>query len=157
ARFEGAGLDGVIAKAVADPNVEGRRTHYKVKHKRTADCVVAAYRVHKSGDGVGSLLLGLYDDDGLLQFVGGASAFKAAERPQLAAKLAPYVEHDPSRHPWVGGVATGEGGPRRPGTEDRPNAGDGKTVVALKPVRGAAGGHDVPGGRRFRPATHRVR
>jgi ATP-dependent DNA ligase len=156
-RFEGAGLDGVIAKPVGDPYVEGKRTQYKVKHKRTADCVVAAYRVHKSGDGVGSLLLGLYDDDGLLHFVGGASAFKAAERPQLAAKLAPFVVHDPSRHPWVGDTATGDGGQRRPGTENRWNAAKDKTFVPLKPQLVAEVAYDQLQGTRFRHATHLVR
>jgi ATP-dependent DNA ligase len=156
-RFEGAGLDGVIAKPVGDPYVEGKRTQYKVKHQRTADCVVAAYRVHKSGDGVGSLLLGLYDDQGLLQFVGGASAFKAAERPKLAAKLAPFIEHDPSTHPWVGAVDTGEGGQRRPGTENRWNAAKDKTFVPLKPVLVAEVAYDQLQGNRFRHATHLIR
>jgi ATP-dependent DNA ligase len=156
-RFEGAGLDGVIAKPVGDPYVEGKRTQYKVKHQRTADCVVAAYRVHKSGDGVGSLLLGLYDDQGLLQFVGGASAFKAAERPQLAAELAPHIEHDPDRHPWVGDTATSEGGQRRPGTENRWNATRDKTFVPLKPTLVAEVAYDQLQAGRFRHATHLVR
>lgn len=151
-RFEGAGLDGVIVKPVGDPYVEGKRTQFKVKHQRTADCVVAAYRVHKSGDGVGSLLLGLYDDDGLLQFVGGASAFKAAERPELAAKLAPYIDHDPVNHPWVGAFA-GEGEQRRPGTENRWNATKDKTFVPLKPVLVAEVAYDQLQNGRFRHAT----
>ena len=154
-RFEGAGLDGVIAKPVGDPYVEGKRTQFKIKHKRTADCVVAAYRVHKSGDGVGSLLLGLYDDDGLLHFVGGASAFKAAERPALAARLAPYIDHDPSNHPWVGDHDGGE--QRRPGTENRWNAAKDKTFVPLKPAVVAEVAYDQLQGTRFRHATHLVR
>jgi ATP-dependent DNA ligase len=156
-RFEGAGLDGVIAKPVGDPYVEGKRTQYKVKHKRTADCVVAAYRVHKSGDGVGSLLLGLYDDEGLLHFVGGASAFKAAERPQLATKLAPFIDHDPSRHPWVGDTDTGSGGQRRPGSENRWNAAKDKTFVPLKPELVAEVAYDQLQAGRFRHATQLVR
>jgi ATP-dependent DNA ligase len=156
-RFEGAGLDGVLAKPVGDPYVEGKRTQFKIKHKRTADCVVAAYRVHKSGDGVGSLLLGLYDDDGLLHFVGGASAFKAAERPQLAAKLAPHIDHDPSNHPWVGDVAAAEGGQRRPGTENRWNAAKDKTFVPLTPRLVVEVSYDQLQGTRFRHATQLVR
>ncbi len=152
-RFEGAGLDGVIAKPVGDPYVEGKRTQFKVKHQRTADCVVGAYRVHKSGDGVGSLLLGLYDEDGLLHFVGGASAFKAAERPALAAKLAPFIDHDPVKHPWVGDFA-GEGAQRRPGTENRWNAAKDKTFVPLKPVLVAEVAYDQLQNGRFRHATH---
>lgn len=152
-RFEGAGLDGVIAKPVGDPYVEGKRTQFKVKHQRTADCVVGAYRVHKSGDGVGSLLLGLYDDDGLFHFVGGASSFKAAERPALAAKLAPFIDHDPVHHPWVGEVDTAGGVQRRPGTENRWNAAKDKTFVPLKPVMVAEVAYDHLQGTRFRHAT----
>ncbi|MDZ7679932.1 MAG: ATP-dependent DNA ligase [Acidimicrobiales bacterium] len=156
-RFEGAGLDGVIAKPVGDPYVEGKRTQFKIKHKRTAECVVAAYRVHKSGDGVGSLLLGLYDDTGTLQFVGGASAFKAKERPELAARLAPYVDHDPVDHPWVGEAATGEGGQRRPGAENRWNAAKDKTFVPLEPELVAEVAYDQLQGGRFRHSTHLLR
>src|SRR4249919_1919545 len=82
-RFEGAGLDGVVAKPLAGEYEEGKRTMLKVKHLRTADCVVAGYREHKEG-GVGSLLLGLYDDAGLLHHVGVASSFKVDFRAELA-------------------------------------------------------------------------
>jgi ATP-dependent DNA ligase len=155
-RFEGAGLDGVIAKPVGDAYCEGKRTQFKIKHKRTADCVVGAYRVHKSGDGVGSLLLGLYDDDGVLHFVGGASAFKAKERPELAAKLAPHVDHDPVDHPWIGGH-NGTGEQRRPGTENRWNAAKDKTFVPLRPELVAEVAYDQLQGTRFRHATQLVR
>ena len=154
-RFEGAGLDGVIAKPVADPYVEAKRTQFKIKHKRTADCVVAAYRVHKSGDGVGSLLLGLYDETATLQFVGGASAFKAKERPELAAKLAPYIDHDPVDHPWLG---EGSGGAaaeqRRPGAENRWNAAKDKTFVPLRPELVVEVAYDQLQSGRFRHATN---
>ncbi len=157
-RFEGAGLDGVIAKPVGDPYVEGKRTQFKIKHKRTADCVVAAYRVHKSGDGVGSLLLGLYDDSGTLHFVGGASAFKAKERPELAARLAPHIDHDPVAHPWVGEGTGGDSSEqRRPGTENRWNATKDKTFVPLKPELVAEVAYDQLQSGRFRHATRLVR
>jgi ATP-dependent DNA ligase len=101
-RFEGAGLDGVIAKDPAGVYEQDRRVQLKVKHKRTADCVVAGYRVHKSGDGVGSLLLGLYDDEGVLHHVGVASSFTAAKRPELFEMLQPYREGALDDHPWKG-------------------------------------------------------
>ena len=80
--FEGAGLDGVIAKRLADPYTPDKRTLVKVKHRRTADCVVAGYREHKDGKGVGSLLLGLFDDDGKLHHVGVAASFTAKRRTE---------------------------------------------------------------------------
>jgi ATP-dependent DNA ligase len=91
--FEGAGLDGVVAKPTDVPYAPGKRTMLKIKHVRTADAVVTGYRVHKSGSGVGSLLLGLYRD-GRLQGVGGASAFTDTRRQELVAELDPYVVRD---------------------------------------------------------------
>ena len=99
-RFEGAGLDGVMAKDLAGPYVPDKRTQLKVKHKRTADCVVAGYRTHKSGDGVGSLLLGLYDDDGVLHHMGVATSFTAARRKELVSEVAPYERDALADHPW---------------------------------------------------------
>ena len=93
-RFEGAGLDGVMAKPAGEPYAPGRRTMFKVKHSRTAEAVVLGYRVHKSGHGVGSLLLGLHDDDGNLRNVGGVSAFTNATRLALVDELAPLVRRD---------------------------------------------------------------
>jgi ATP-dependent DNA ligase len=92
ARFEGAGLDGVVAKRLDDPYQPGKRAMVKVKHQRTADCVVAGFRWHKDGPGelVGSLLLGLYDADGALHHVGIAASFTRARRAELARELAPY-------------------------------------------------------------------
>src|SRR5436190_2826988 len=98
-RFEGAGLDGVVAKPLDGGYDEGKRTMLKVKHQRTADCTVGGYRLHKDG-GVGSLLLGLYDADGVLHHVGVASSFAAPLRAQLAEELAPYRDDALVGHPW---------------------------------------------------------
>ncbi len=101
-RFEGAGLDGIIAKPAGDPYLPGRRTQFKIKHRHSADCVVAGYRLHRSGDGVGSLLLGLHDSAGILHYVGVASGFGVPQRLELTAHLAPYRLEDASAHPWAG-------------------------------------------------------
>jgi ATP-dependent DNA ligase len=92
--FEGAGLDGVIAKRLDGPYVPGKREMVKVKHARDADCVAIGYRIHKSGEGVGSILLGLYRDDGELQMVGGAASFTAKDRLKLLGDLEPLREGD---------------------------------------------------------------
>jgi ATP-dependent DNA ligase len=99
-RFEGAGLDGIVAKRLEDPYQPDKRALVKVKHERTADCVVAGYRIHKDGEGIGSLLLGLYDDDGNLQHVGVAAAFAAKFRRQLLEELQPLTEGAVDGHPW---------------------------------------------------------
>ncbi|NNG98247.1 ATP-dependent DNA ligase [Gordonia araii] len=97
--FEGAGLDGIVAKDRSGPYVPGKREMLKIKHKRTADCVVIGYRVHKSGTGVGSMLLGLYGDDGDIRMVGGSSAFSDAKRIELQELLEP-MRLDPDKpHP----------------------------------------------------------
>ncbi|HEX6321772.1 MAG TPA: ATP-dependent DNA ligase, partial [Burkholderiales bacterium] len=99
--FEGAGLDGVIAKPAALPYQPGKRALIKIKHARTADCVVAGFRWHKSGkDAVGSLLLGLYDERGALQHVGVTSSFTMQKRRALVAELAPLRENAFEAHPW---------------------------------------------------------
>ena len=93
--FEGAGLDGVVAKRLAGPYVPGKREMAKVKHARDADCVAIGYRIHKSGEGVGSILLGLYDDRHELRMVGGAASFTAKDRLKLLAGLQPLRKgHD---------------------------------------------------------------
>ena len=100
-RFEGAGLDGVIAKPEDQPYVPGKRAMFKIKHARTADCVVAGFRWHKSGpDAVGSLLLGLYDDKGTLHHVGVTSSFTMAARKALVAELEPLRKNALKAHPW---------------------------------------------------------
>ena len=129
-RFEGAGLDGIIAKPAGDPYLPGRRAQFKIKHRHTADCVVAGYRPHRSGDGVGSLLLGLHDAAGVLHYVGAASGFAARQRVELAAELAPYRLDDPDTHPWAGGGTTHR---RVPGAPSRWRQGDSAWV----PLQGA--------------------
>lgn len=99
-RFEGAGFDGVMVKADAEPYRQDKRVMLKVKHERTADCVVAGFRWHKDGEGVGSLLLGLYDDEGHLHHVGVASSFTAARRRELVEELKPLRENALEHHPW---------------------------------------------------------
>ena len=99
-RFEGAGFDGVMAKPGDLPYVEDKRVMWKVKHERTADCVVAGFRVHKDGEGVGSLLLGLFDEEGTLHHVGVASSFTVVRRRELIEELAPLREHALDDHPW---------------------------------------------------------
>jgi len=99
-RFEGAGFDGVMAKPLDQPYQQDKRVMWKVKHQRTADCVVAGFRWHKDGEGVGSLLLGLYDDAGALHHVGVASSFTAARRRELVDELAPLREGALEAHPW---------------------------------------------------------
>lgn len=102
AEFEGAGLDGIVAKPLDQPYAPNKRTLIKVKHARTADVVALGYRIHKSGSGVGSLLVGLYGDDGVLRQVGGVAAWSDAMRQQLVEDLAPLVERDESGAPLTG-------------------------------------------------------
>ena len=102
--FEGASLDGVVAKPLAQPYAPGKRTMFKIKHARTADVVALGYRVHKSGSGVGSLLIGLYTDEGQLVQVGGVAAWSDKRRRELVDELEPFVERDES-----GAAVTGEG------------------------------------------------
>ena len=99
--FEGAGLDGLIVKPLDDPYSFGKRSQLKLKHVRTADCVVAGYRTHKSGDGIGSLVLGLYGDDGRLHHVGVAASFTAKRRLELVEELADDALEDIADHPWA--------------------------------------------------------
>jgi ATP-dependent DNA ligase len=99
--FEGAGLDGLIIKPLGDPYVFDKRVQFKLKHVRSADCVVAGYRMHKSGDGVGSLILGLYDPGGQLWHVGVAASFTAKKRKELLTEVEPLVLDDVSSHPWA--------------------------------------------------------
>ena len=100
--FEGAGLDGVIAKPPDLPYLEDQRVMFKVKHERTADCVVAGFRWHKKGPVVGSLLLGLHDEDGKLQHVGVSASFSMERRRELLDELAPYRLEPGDEHPWTG-------------------------------------------------------
>lgn len=118
--FEGAGLDGLIAKPLDDPYLENKRAQLKVKHIRSADAVVAGYRWHKDGAGIGSLLLGLHDDSGQLHHVGVASSFTATRRAELVEELAPFIEGATEAHPWrewADAQANEEG--RMPGAQNR--------------------------------------
>ena len=124
-RFEGAGLDGVMAKSENGTYEPGKRTMFKVKHARTADCVVAGFRWHKNGHGtlIGSLLLGLYDDGGRLHHVGVTSAFNMNMRRELVRELAPLREHALDGHPWREWADAMGDGTRMPGGQSRWSAG----------------------------------
>src|SRR4029077_462661 len=128
-RFEGAGLDGVMAKRLDAPYRAGERTMIKVKHERTADCLVAGFRWHKKGSGtmIGSLLLGLYDDDNTLHHVGVAAAFTATVRKQLVVELTPLRADALEDHPWrdwaVAQEEASAKGQRLPGGTSRGNRG----------------------------------
>lgn len=143
--FEGAGLDGVIAKRLDGRYLPGKRDMVKVKHARDADCVVMGYRVHKSGEGVGSLLLGLYREDGELQMVGGAASFSVKDRIKLLAEVEPLREGDV-----------------RDGDPSRWNSAADKRWIPIRPERVAEVAYDqMEGseehGRRFRHAVKFVR
>jgi ATP-dependent DNA ligase len=135
-RFEGAGFDGVMAKPVDQPYQQDKRAMWKVKHERTADCVVAGFRWHKDGEGVGSLLLGLFDDDGALHHVGVASSFTAARRRELVDELAPLRERALDDHPWREWAdlqAAAQASGRMPGGVSRWNAQKDLTWEPLRP------------------------
>ena len=153
-RFEGAGLDGVIAKAMDGRYEAGKRTMIKVKHARTADCVVAGFRWHKSGrDAVGSLLLGLYDAEDRLQHVGVTSSFTMAMRKQLAVELAPLRADALDGHPWRDWAdASGEMG-RMPGAQSRWSAGKDLSWEPLRVERVCEVKYDHLQGDRFRHAA----
>ena len=153
-RFEGAGLDGVIAKPQAEAYLPGKRAMFKVKHARTADCVVAGFRWHKSGkDAVGSLLLGLYDHHGMLQHVGVAAAFTATMRRALARELEPLRRDAMREHPWRewGGAAAAAS--RMPGAQSRWSAGKDLSWEPLRIERVCEVKYDHMQGDRFRHAA----
>lgn len=155
-RFEGAGLDGVVAKPAEAAYQPGKRAMIKVKHIRTADCVVAGFRWHKSGEGViGSLLLGLYDSKGVLQHVGVTSSFAMAMRRQLAKELAPLRKNAMKNHPWRdwSGAATA----RMPGAQSRWSGGKNLAWEPLRLERVCEVKYDHMQGNRFRHATQFLR
>ena len=162
-RFEGAGLDGVMAKRLDAPYRAGERTMIKVKHQRTADCVVAGFRWHKKGPGtmIGSLLLGLYDEGGTLHHVGVTSAFTDAVRKQLVTELAPLREHALDGHPWRDWAEAEEHADgkvqRMPGGSSRWNRGKDLSWEPLRPERVCEVAFDHMQGTRFRHAAHFVR
>jgi ATP-dependent DNA ligase len=153
-RFEGAGLDGVIAKPLDGVYQPGKRAMIKVKHVRTADCVVAGFRWHKSGgDRIGSLLLGLYDGKGRLQHVGVTSAFSMATRKQLAVDLAPLRAHALDNHPWREWAGAAAMDSRMPGGQSRWSAGKDLSWEPLRIERVCEVKYDHLQGDRFRHAT----
>jgi ATP-dependent DNA ligase len=153
-RFEGAGLDGVIAKPDAAPYQPGKRAMLKVKHARTAECVVAGFRWHKTGkDVVGSLLLGLYDDAGVLQHVGVTSAFTMAIRKQLAKELAPLRKDAMQDHPWRDWAGAAAESSRMPGGQSRWSAGKDLSWEPLRIERVCEVKYDHMQGDRFRHAA----
>ena len=149
--FEGAGLDGVIAKAEGAAYQPGKRVMLKVKHARTADCVVGGFRWYKDHpDAIGSLLLGLFDDAGTLQHVGVTSSFKMAERRRLASELAPLREGAHEAHPWTEGTSAGD---RVPGGPSRWSGGKDLSWEPLRPERVCEVKYDHMQSGRFRHAT----
>ena len=134
-RFEGAGLDGVMAKPADGTYEQNKRVQFKVKHRRTADCVVAGFRMHKDGDGVGSLLLGLYDDEHRLNHVGVASSFTARRRKELLGEVGLYLVDSLEDHPWrswAEAQAHDQSNGRLPGGNSRWNA---KKDLSWTPLR----------------------
>jgi ATP-dependent DNA ligase len=153
--FEGAGLDGVVAKPPENLYQPGKRTMIKVKHVRTADCVVAGFRWHKSGkDRVGSLLLGLYDKRGVLQHVGVTSSFTMARRKELVQELAPLRENALEGHPWRSWAAMDAAELNRmPGAQSRWSAGKDLSWEPLRVERVCEVKYDHLQGDRFRHAA----
>ncbi len=149
-RFEGAGLDGVVAKRLEDTYQEDKRTMAKVKHLRTADCVVAGYRDHEDGDGVGSLLLGLYDDTGDLHHVGVASSFAASMRKQLKEEVADLETDARVDHPWGEWAEAQESTGQMPGAGNRWNAKKDMSWTPLRAERVAEVAYEHLQGDRFR-------
>jgi ATP-dependent DNA ligase len=156
ARFEGAGLDGVMAKPENGVYEPGKRAMLKVKHVRTADCVVAGFRWHKNGRGtlIGSLLLGLYDNDGRLHHVGVTSAFNMDTRRQLVDELEPLRHRALEEHPWREWAdAMGDGSTRMPGGQSRWSAGKDLSWEPLRIERVCEVKYDHMQGDRFRHAA----
>ena len=162
-RFEGAGLDGVIAKRLDGAYQPGKRAMFKIKHQRTADCVVAGFRWHKNGPGthVGSLLLGLFDDEGKLHHVGVTSSFTWDKREALTALLEPLRENALEGHPWgewaEWAQAAEASGQRLPGATSRWNRGKDLSWEPLRAERVVEVAYDHLQGDRFRHGTTFVR
>jgi ATP-dependent DNA ligase len=163
-RFEGAGLDGVIAKAEGAEYQPGKRSMFKIKHARTADCVVAGFRWHKSGGGlIGSLLLGLFDDKGTLHHVGVTSSFTMTRRKELAEELEPLRKDALENHPWKewsrlredasAGQAAEAAMQRMPGGYSRWSAGKDLSWEPIRAVRVCEVKYDHMQGDRFRHAA----
>ena len=150
-QFEGAGLDGVVAKPLDAPYQPDKRAMFKIKHERTADCVVAGFRWHKTGDVVGSLLLGLWNDEGHLQHVGVSASFPMARRRTLLDDLAPYRDVDLADHPWGAWAdQQAHADNRLPGAVSRWNAAKDLSFVPLRPELVVEVAYDHMEGDRFR-------
>lgn len=152
-RFEGAGLDGVIAKPLSGTYQPNKRVMLKVKHERDCDCVVAGFRWHKKGDRdvVGSLLLGLFDDAGVLQHVGVCASFTEAKRRELVEFLQPYGKNALENHPWKSWAdETSEAGSRMPGGQSRWSQGKDLSWEPLRPELVVEVAYDHMQGHRFR-------
>jgi ATP-dependent DNA ligase len=157
--FEGAGLDGVMAKREEQPYQPGKRAMFKIKHARTADCVAAGFRWHKNGPDtlVGSILLGLYDDAGTLQHVGVTSSFTMAKRAELVTLLAPLRDNAFEAHPWRAWAAQDENSSRMPGAQSRWSNGKDLSWQPLRIERVCEVKYDHLQGDRFRHAATFVR
>jgi ATP-dependent DNA ligase len=159
-RFEGAGLDGVMAKPISGAYEPDKRVMLKVKHERDCDCVVAGFRWHKQGErtAVGSLLLGLFDDSGALQHIGVCASFTQEKRRELAEYLAPYRQDALAHHPWKHwaehGAASGEAGHRMPGGQSRWSQGKDLSWEPLRPELVAEVAYEHIQGARFRHMAH---
>lgn len=151
-QYEGAGLDGIVAKPLGLRYLQDQRAMFKIKHERTADVVVAGYRLHKSGPVVGSLLLGLYDDRGALQHVGVSAAFPMKRRAELVEELQPLRMDDAAGHPWAAwGEVEAHGTARLPGAPSRWSGKKDLSWVPLRPERVAEVAYDhMENGARFR-------
>jgi ATP-dependent DNA ligase len=153
-RFEGAGLDGVVAKPVRGVYESNRRAMLKIKHERECDCVVAGFRWHKKGERtiVGSLLLGLYDDSGALNHVGVCASFTEKKRRELVEFLAPYRRNALAHHPWKNWAeqSNGEGDYRMPGGQSRWSSGKDLSWEPLRPELVVEVAYDHMQGNRFR-------
>lgn len=157
-RFEGAGLDGVVAKLLSGTYLPGKRAMIKVKHARTADCVVAGFRWYKhTRNAVGSLLLGLYDDTGVLHHVGVASSFTMKMRRELVVELAPLGRNAMRKHPWREWADAASGFTRLPGAQSRWSAGKDLSWEPLRIERCCEVKYDHMQGDRFRHAVQFVR
>jgi ATP-dependent DNA ligase len=152
-RFEGAGLDGVVAKPVAGTYESNKRVMFKVKHERECDCVVAGFRWHKKGERtrIGSLLLGLFDDTGELHHVGVCASFSDQKREELVEFLAPYRKNALAKHPWrAWAMGEMDGGRRIPGAQSRWSQGKDLSWEPLRPELVVEVAYDHMQGTRFR-------
>ncbi|HEY9228740.1 MAG TPA: ATP-dependent DNA ligase, partial [Gemmatimonadaceae bacterium] len=154
-RFEGAGLDGVVAKPEAGTYISNKRVMLKVKHERDCDCVVAGFRWHKGGVGkaIGSLLLGLYNEEGKLEHVGVCASFSDAKRKELVTFLEPYRENALHNHPWrawAEAQGENEAPQRKPGVGSRWSQGKDMSWEALRPELVVQVAYDHMQGSRFR-------